>query len=53
MFNKYGFLILIALVITTLGQDYYKTLGIERDASSREIKRAFKKLGKFWFKLKI
>ena len=32
------------IVISICGKDYYKILGVKRDASKNEIKRAFKKL---------
>jgi len=35
---------LAVIVYTTAADDYYKTLGVERSASDREIKKAFRKL---------
>ena len=40
-------LILLLLLLTTLvlaGQDYYKLMGLKRDATEDQIKKAFKKL---------
>ena len=38
------FLILIIVAFTFCNEDYYKTLGVRRNASEREIRKAFKKL---------
>ena len=38
------FLILIKLISINCGEDYYKLLGISRDASTKEIKKAFRTL---------
>ena len=35
---------LLLLSRFSLGEDYYELLGIEKDADSREIRKAFKKL---------
>ena len=35
---------IISLTLSQCGEDYYKILGVKRNASKQEIKRAFKKL---------
>ena len=47
MVNKNGIIGLILVILFTLsqcGEDYYKLLGVKRNASKQEIKKAFKKL---------
>ncbi len=43
---KYNIIIFIALLplLAICGQDYYKLLGVPRNADERAIKKAFKKL---------
>ena len=40
----FALILLILITISQCGQDYYKILGVKRNASKQEIKRAFKKL---------
>ena len=37
-------LILVILTESLCGEDYYKLLGVRKDASDKEIKKAFRKL---------
>lgn len=37
-------LILLCMAIVISGEDYYKILGVKRNAKDREIKKAFRKL---------
>ena len=37
-------LLLYSLVVTLIAGDHYKTLGVSKKASAKEIKRAFRKL---------
>ena len=38
------YLILLLVVAAYAGEDYYKILGLNRDANEQQIKKAFKKL---------
>ena len=40
----FALILLILITISQCGQDYYKILGVKRNASKQEIKKAFKKL---------
>jgi DnaJ family protein C protein 16 len=40
----FGILFLILLSVSECGEDYYKLLGVKRNASKHDIKKAFKKL---------
>ena len=40
----FGILLLVLLSVSKCGEDYYKLLGVKRNASKQEIKKAFKKL---------
>lgn len=51
MYLRAGTLLLLTLLVCILGsciagEDYYKTLGIDRSASKRQIKKAYKDLSK-------
>ena len=39
-----GILFLVIISISQCGEDYYKILGVQKNASKQDIKRAFKKL---------
>jgi len=39
-------IVLIICLIIVVAQDYYENLGVKRDATEKEIKRAFRQLGK-------
>jgi DnaJ-related protein SCJ1 len=39
------FIILTICLIIVAAEDYYKILGVKRDATEKEIKRAFRQLG--------
>ena len=39
----FALILLILITISQCGQDYYKILGVKRNASKQEIKKAFKK----------
>jgi DnaJ-related protein SCJ1 len=44
-----GLLIWASLIVLVLGEvDYYKVLGVDRDASDKDIKRQYRKLSKQW-----
>lgn len=43
--NVQLYIVLLSL-ISVLAKDYYELLGVKRDASEKEIKRQFRKLGK-------
>ena len=43
-FDFFGTILLILVSLSQCGEDYYKILGVKRNASKNEIKKAFKKL---------
>jgi DnaJ family protein C protein 16 len=44
MKNSFVILVLLSLISISICQDYYQILGVKRDASQQEIKKAFNKL---------
>ena len=42
------FLILVLAIVSSLGNNYYETLGIPRDASGKDIKKAYRNLAVKW-----
>jgi DnaJ-related protein SCJ1 len=49
MFRILGLLVWAALLVVVLCDvDYYKVLGVDRNASDKDIKRQYRKLSKQW-----
>lgn len=49
MFRVLGLLVWAALLVVVLCDvDYYNVLGVDRDASDKDIKRQYRKLSKQW-----
>ena len=44
----YSIIIILLISLSYCGEDYYKILGVKRNASKQEIKKAFKKLSLKW-----